>query len=176
MLAYYDTGTLVPFYVDEVFSDAVRTIVENRHEVIALNVFQQLEVENALRLKVFRGEMEDNSCQSVLRKIEANVKEGRIVLRPVDWINAMQAARHIGAKMTAKAGCRTLDLLHVAIAVQWKSAIFVTADDRQSKAATAAGLQVVDVRTLPREHSSAGYGVPTGRVRERRTHYGTKRK
>ena len=178
MWAYYDTGALVSFYVDEVFSNAVSTLVESRHEIIPLNAFQQLELENALRLKVFRGEMEDDGCRSVLGKIEVNVREGRIVRRPVDWVNAMEEARRIGAKVTTKAGCRTLDLLHVAIAVQWKSAVFVTADDRQLRAARSAGLEPVDVRTLGRRNrpDDAESGASPGAVREKRARYGSKRR
>ena len=58
MPAYYDTGALVPLYVQEVLSDIVAAYAERRNEVIPLNAFQQRELENALRLKTFRGEMD----------------------------------------------------------------------------------------------------------------------
>ena len=177
MSAYYDTGVLVPFYVNEVFSDAVATFVESRNEPLPLNAFHQLELENALRLKVFRDELDADGCRSVLDKIGSHVREGKIVLRPVDWIGAMDRARRIGANVTAKAGCRTLDLLHVAIAVQWKSEIFVTADDRQLKAAHAAGLRTADVRTFPRDDRPGGApsAAPAGMVREKRARYRTRK-
>lgn len=170
MPAYYDTGTLVSSYVEEVFSNAVSLLVEGRHEVIPLNIFHQLELENALRLKIFRGEMDDDRCRAVLGQIQLDLSEGRIVRRPVDWVNALEAARLIGVKVTARSGCRTLDLLHVAIAAQWKSEVFVTADDRQLKAARAAGLRTVDIRTLPQDDASSGM------VREKRARYVTRKK
>ena len=178
MQAYYDTGALVPVYVEEVFSDAIATHIEGRNEVIPLNLFQQLELENALRLKVFRGEIEDGRCRAVLKKIRSNLDEGKFALRPVDWILAMEEARRLGARVTGHWGCRTLDLVHVAVAVQWQCAVFVTADDRQLKAARSAGLETVDVRTLGRRNRPGGAesGAPTGAVREKRVRYGSRRR
>lgn len=178
MRAYYDTGTLVPLYVEESFSDAVNAFVESRNEVISFHLFHRLELENALKLKVFRNDTIDDRCRIGLDKIESHLREGKLVIRPVDWINAMEQARRIGAKVTSMAGCRTLDLLHVAIAVQWKSEVFVTADDRQIKAARAAGLMTVDVRKLPGDDRSGGAAsaTSTGMVRERRARYGAKRR
>ncbi len=173
MPAYYDTGALVPLYVEEVFSDPVTAFVESRNEIILFNAFQQLELDNALRLKVFRGEMDSEHCNAVLGKIRAHIGEGRIMLRPVNWVNAMEDARRMGARVTARAGCRTLDLLHVAIAAQWDSDVFVTADDRQLRAARAAGLRTVDVRAIPGK-SASGDSSP-GIVRERRALYGAKK-
>jgi predicted nucleic acid-binding protein len=177
MPAYFDTGILVPLYVKELFSPAIKFFLDGRSEFVPIHLFHRLELENALRLKVFRGEMDDDRCREVLDKIRGDIGEGLIVLRPVDWVNAMEEARRIGAKMTTKAGCRTLDLLHVAIAVQWEAEVFVTADDRQLKAARAAGLRTVDVRTLPRGYRSGGGApdAPPGTVREKRARYGSRR-
>lgn len=169
MTAYFDTGILVPLYVKEVFSPAIKSFMDGRNEFIPLHLFHRLELENALRLKVLRGEMDDGGYSTVLGKIRADIDEGRIVLRPVDWINALEEARRIGESVTSRAGCRTLDLLHVAIAVQWKSEVFVTADDRQLKAARSAGLRAVDVQTLPQD------AAPSGTVREKRARYGTRK-
>ena len=178
MQSYYDTGALVPLYVEEWFSDAIATHVESRNEVIPLNLFQQLELEHALRLKIFRGEIDDERCQAVLNKIKANLEEGKIALRPVDWMLAMEEARRLGAQATGHWGCRTLDLVHVAVAVQWQCALFVSADDRQLKAARSAGLKTVDVRTLGRRDrpGDAQSGAPAGAVREKRARYGSKRR
>ena len=71
--------------------------------------------------------------------------------------------------MTAKTGCRTLDLIHVAIARQWGCSVFVSADGRQLAAARTQGLRAMDVRDLHRRRGGdqAGPGV----VRESRPRY-----
>lgn len=173
MSAYYDTGVLVSFYVEEKFSKAAAILIEDRQEAISLNAFHQLELENALLLKVFRGELDEQRCRAVREKVISNIGEGRLCVRPADWADAIQEARRISAKVTVRTGCRTLDLLHIAVALQWESVIFVTADNRQLRAARLMGLRAVDVRALP-EHR-AGDTPPPGRVREKRARYRTRR-
>lgn len=176
MPAYYDTGALVPLYVKEVFSNAILSLVNSRHEVISVHLFHRLELENALRLKVFRMEMDDKGCGIAMAKIASHMHEGKLVAHSVDWISALEEARRMGARVSGRVGCRTLDLLHVAIAVQWKSELFVTADDRQIRAARAAGLRTVDVRALPRENGAGGPpAAAAGTVRERRARYRTQK-
>jgi hypothetical protein len=177
MNAYYDTGVLLPFYVKEVFSERVLAFANNRREAIPFNMLQQLEMETAVRLKRFRGDIDGAQLEAVIANRNADVRSGRLVMRPVDWVSAMEEARRLGAKVTAQAGCRTLDLLHVAVAVQWESAVFVTADDRQLKAARLAELKTVDVRTLPREDlpGTAKSAAPAGTVKERRARYGARK-
>ena len=148
MHSYYDTGALVPLYVEEIFSDAVTAYVESRDEAIALNLLQQVEMENALRLKVFRGEMDDRRCRAVLDMLRSNLEQGKLNLRAVNWIDALEEARRISRGVTAKRGCRTLDIIHVAIAGQWECKAIVTADDRQIEAARFAGLSIVDLRDV----------------------------
>ena len=175
MNAYYDTGVLLPLYVKEVFSDAMADLVESRQEAIPFNLFQQLEMETAIRLKLFRGEIDNPRVQALIANHDEDMRSGRLVLRSVDWIHAMEEARRLGAQATGRHGCRTLDLVHVAIAMQWKCAVFVTTDDRQLKAARSAGLETIDVRRAGRPEKSGGAqsGLPTGTVREKRTRYGS---
>lgn len=150
MNVYLDTGALVPLYVTEVFSEAVTTYLESRGEAVPLSSFHRLELENALRLKVFRGELTDKLRLAALRKIEDGMETGMLVLRPVNWSSALEKARHVSERVTQKTGCRTLDVLHIAIAAQWGCSVFVTADDRQMKAAKLEGLTAVDLRHLSR--------------------------
>jgi len=122
-------------------------------------------------LKVFRGEIAAADHLTALATIETHIGSGRLVVRPINWIAALDSARQISEASTVKTGCRTLDLIHVAIAVQWDCSDFVSADERQLKAAKSQGLKVVDIRKLHR-------GRPRGpeTVRERRTPYRAKKK
>ena len=148
MHTYYDTGALVPLYVEEVFSEAVTAHVESRKTAVQINQFQQLEMENALHLKVFRGELKTDMCRAVLARIKSDLRAGRLVLRPANWVGALEDSRRICARATETAGCSTLDIIHVAIAVQWGCVEFVSADDRQIKAARAVDLAALDLRCL----------------------------
>jgi len=164
MGTYYDTGVLVPLFIRESFSEALIAWVAAIENPIELHAFHRLELENALRLKVFRSEIRSEQQDAALDKIAAAIREDRLVIRPVDWIAALESARRLGAAATSRTGCRTLDLLHVAIAAQWRCETFVSADERQLRAAERAGLRIVDVRALPHRGRS-------GAVRERRERY-----
>lgn len=178
MNAYYDTGVLLPLYVKESFSERVIALAESRREAIPLNLLQQVEMENAVRLKLFRGDIDGARMSVVIASRDADLRCGRLVLRPVNWMLALEDARRIGARTTSRWGCRTLDLIHVAIAVQWQCSLFVTANERQLKAAIAAELKVIDVRTLgPQEQTGGtGSGASRGTVREAGARYGTKQR
>ena len=176
MYAYYDTGVLLPFYVQEVFSEAVLALANSRHETIPFNLFQQLEMETAIRLKHFRGEIDSTRLHAVIADRDADIRNGRLLLCPVNWVNALEEARRLGALATARCGCRTLDLVHVAIAMQWQCDVFVTADNRQLKAARSAGLATVDVRAFGRGDESGETGAPVRTVREKHARYRSKMK
>lgn len=170
MDTYFDTGVLVPLYTQEVYSDAVKAFVNERGKPIFLNLFQRLEIETALRLKAFRGESVEDRLNRVLLGLGADLECGRLVLRPVNWIDALEMARTLAQRVTAKTGCRTLDLVHVAIAVQWGCAIFVSADERQLAAAKREGLRTVDVRALHHRCGGDDRAEPNV-VREPRVRY-----
>ena len=150
MGVYYDTGVLVALYVEEVFSSAVNAFVEDRGVPIAINHFTRLEFENAVRLKIFRGDIHTAGARRVLQDLEEDLESGRLCLRPLDWNEALARARSISARSAAQVGCRTLDVLHVAIAIQWKCGLFVSADARQLASAAREGLETVDVSRLER--------------------------
>lgn len=166
---YYDTGALIPIYVDEVFSEDVNAYSTSQAIPIPFSLFHRLEFENALRLKMFRREIDEERLNRVLSDIGDDLNSSHLVLRPVNWIDAFEKARSIGARVTAKTGCRTLDLMHVAIAIHWGCQIFLTADARQLAAARLAGLETVDLRELHRR-SGDGRGYP-GIVREQQAKY-----
>ena len=110
MNAYYDSGVLMPLYFAEVFTGTICRFVSDRGEPIPLNAFQRLELDNAIRQKVFRGEIPPDQQKRLIANVEADIERGRLVLRPVNWIAALDQARIIGVRVTAETGCRTLDL------------------------------------------------------------------
>jgi len=166
MRAYYDTGVLVPLFVREVFSDAVIAWTAKLNDPIFFHVFHRLELESARRLKAFRNEIGAGLQGLALEKVDATIREGRMLARSVDWVSALEDARRIGA-VSAPAGCRTLDLIHIAVALQWRCDVLVSADERQLRAARQAGLEAVDVRALP--------SGPAPSVREPGAGYKTRR-
>ncbi len=149
MQAYYDTGVLVSFYICESFTEVISKYIENSGQAIPFSLFHRLELSNALYLNVFRGNLNEWQRGAVDQKIEDHIQMFRLVFRAVIWPDALLRARDIGKQTTATTGCRSLDLLHLAIAEQWGCSVFVSADARQLAAAGQMGLRTVDVRSLP---------------------------
>ena len=61
---------------------------------------------------------------------------------PVEWTNVFRRADELSETHAIREGQRTIDLLHVAIALEVKARTFLSFDNRQRKLAKAAGLEV----------------------------------
>jgi predicted nucleic acid-binding protein len=60
----------------------------------------------------------------------------------VEWTNVFRRADELSEEHAPKGGQRTIDLLHVAIAVDFRATTFLSFDQRQRRLARAAGLRV----------------------------------
>lgn len=62
-----------------------------------------------------------------------------------DWEDAIRRARLLSSKHTETTGARSLDLLHIAFALDLECELFLTADVRQGEIARAQGFKTVTV-------------------------------
>lgn len=148
MRCYYDSGVLVKLYLQEAYSDRVTDFVVLQRQAVSFHGFHELEIGNALRLKVFRKEITEAQNLAITRRIAGDIRHGLLERRRVDWEAALLEALRVSALATGRSGCRSLDILHVAAAVIMRAELFVSLDDRQLKAAVLSGLKVLDVRSL----------------------------
>jgi predicted nucleic acid-binding protein len=144
MNVYYDTGVLLKLYTLEKESKEIRDFVLRRRAPLFLHTLHLSECTSALKLKVFRGECDDEEANSALADIEEDVQSGVIRTVPCDWDEAWLQCRFLARTFAARTGCRTLDTLHVACALQLACRELVSTDKRQSDLARAAGLKVVN--------------------------------
>ena len=68
--------------------------------------------------------------------------EDLFVHAAVEWTNVFRRADELSEEHAPKGGQRTIDLLHVAIAVDFRATTFLSFDQRQRRLARAAGLRV----------------------------------
>jgi len=78
-------------------------------------------------------------------QVRDDVAARRLVPTALDWPQTFADACELSASHTPTLLTRSLDFLHVAAARALDCAVFVSADDRQLAAATAAGLKAVDI-------------------------------
>ena len=143
-MTYYDTGLLLKLYTNERDSEAVRKLVVRRREALAFTPMHHAECVSALRLKAFRRECRLEQSTAALAALDDDVDSG--VLRPtaLDWEAVWERAEKLARAHAASTGCRTLDTLHVASALQLEAQVMVTRDQRQASLAKLAGLRVVN--------------------------------
>ena len=68
---------------------------------------------------------------------------GRIRQAEILWRAALNRAAELSLTHTAKLGTRSLDVLHVACALELKARYFLTFDERQKNLSSAVGLKIV---------------------------------
>ena len=139
-MTYLDTGCLLKLYYPEVNSaDVVRVIAG---KTVAFTALHDLEIVAALQLKRFRGEATQEQAEAATSQVQADLASGKLVGLPVRWPAVWRRAAELAQVHSAKTGCRSLDVLHCAVALAIMAERFVSSDHRQVAVATAAGLNV----------------------------------
>lgn len=150
-LAYADTSVLVKSYFDEPGSAEADSVLSGLGGPLAYTPLHEVEVPNAVYLKRFRGEIGAEQVRAVMEALRKDLREG--LLRRPDFLDLRRVfvrAAALAEKYSPQFGTRSLDLLHVAGALECGSADFVSYDARQRKVAAAEGLRVMP-RTLKRK-------------------------
>jgi predicted nucleic acid-binding protein len=141
--AYVDTGLFVKSYIEEPNSKEAETILRGLGTPFAFSHLHEIEIPNAIRLKRFRGEITRAQETAALRAFAADVDAG-IFSRPAYDISAVFIrAEQLSARHSGDIGTRSLDLLHVAAALEAGCTAFASYDERQRKAAALSGLKVI---------------------------------
>ena len=146
MVTYADTSLIVPLYVPELLSAGAQKMVTTLSQALPLNQLHQLEARNAIRRKIAAKQATAAQVRSFLANLETDIRAGVWISVPADWNKVFAEAEELGARFTAKLNIRSLDTLHVALAIVGGYTDFVTCDAGQAKLAKAAGLSCILVR------------------------------
>ena len=142
MKAYADTGLLCSLYAPDAQTPAAVARMARVKEPLPLIWLHQLELRNALRLRVFRGEITAVQRDAALNAFLADAAGGIYAAANPVLSDVMMEAERLSASHSDKLGTRSLDILHVAAALVLGAAEFWTFDKRQAALAKAAGLKV----------------------------------
>lgn len=141
-MIYLDTSALLKLYIHEKESASVQQWVMAQDDPLPVWELQQWELMNGLRLKVFWGDITGAQAEKLVDLFEDRMRRGQYYFPSVDRSELTVTFRTL-SRQTPQMGCRTMDILHVACALQLSPAMFVTFDDRQRALATHAGLPVM---------------------------------
>ena len=145
MSLYYDSGVLVKLYVREEFSDAVARFLAERREAVVINDLHEIEMRNALRLKRFHEEIDDEQLAASMAMLSSDLAARRMIRAGVDWQSVFAEAERLSAATTTGTGVRTIDLLHVVAALIRGATGLVSLDHRQRAAARLASLGIIEL-------------------------------
>ena len=145
MSAYIDTALFVKLYVLEANSIETIQIVEVIGEPFAYSHLHDLEIQNAIRLKRFRGEITKAQESAAIRAFLSDVDAGRFERITCDLGDVFLRAEQLSAKYSGDTGSRSLDLWHVAAALETGCSTFASYDARQREVAALCGLDVIPV-------------------------------
>jgi predicted nucleic acid-binding protein len=142
MKAYADTGLLCSLYAPDAQTSAAVVRMAREREPLPLIWLHQLELRNALRLLVFRGEITALQRDLALNAFLADAAGGIYAPANPALGEIMTEAERLSASHSDKLGTRSLDIVHVAAALVLGAAEFWTFDKRQAALAKATGLKV----------------------------------
>lgn len=135
MNIYFDSAIIAKLYVQEANSaDAVQLISTDTAPYV-LTHWQEIEVRNALRLKLFRREVTAEELRSSLAAFDEDIVAGRWQRPNYLLADVHDRAAQLSVRHAAEIGCRTLDIFHVAAALIIGTAEFASFDERQRELA-----------------------------------------
>jgi predicted nucleic acid-binding protein len=143
--AYFDTSIITKWYVREADSESALRVRQRFDPPATLTHLHRVELTNAWHLKVFRKEIKKAVLARAREDLQADVEAGIWILPAYDLGEVFRRAEALSSLHTPKLGTRSLDILHVAAALELSARSFVTGDRRQAKLAAACRLRVVQL-------------------------------
>ena len=106
-----------------------------------ITTFAELELLNALQLRVFRKELSNAQAKAALQAFEADLQNRIFQLNPLPE-QTFGRARQLSLQTTARLGTRTADLVHVAAALELGADMVYSFDQQQRRLAQSLRLKL----------------------------------
>ena len=145
MKGYADTGFLCSLYAPDLHTR--RAAARMKHQALPLPFIwlHRIEFRNALRLRVFRGEISGAQRDGSLNALLADLAGGVLVAVAPALDEVLIESERLSANHSETLGTRSLDIIHVAAALVLGAGEFLSFDSRQKALAAAAGLKVPEL-------------------------------
>lgn len=140
---YADPSALLKLYLKEPESRAMTAWRAKHSPPLLVTHHGRVELINGIGLATYRGFITEPTSEAALAALDDDFSQGRYVQADLLWRAALKKAGELSRKHTPALGCRSLDVLHVASAVELNLRYFVTFDLRQQQLAKAVGLKLI---------------------------------
>lgn len=144
---YADPSALLKLYRREAGSKALAAWRSATTGALPITLHGELEIVNAICRYRHAGIFTPEMQQAAIETFQGDIELGRYRREDPGWRAVMRRSKELTLAHTAEIGTRTLDVLHVAAALELGLRHFLTFDDRQSALAVRVGLKLVVVPT-----------------------------
>ena len=141
MKVYFDSSFLVSLYSPDANSTAAMATIQTSFGDRLLTTLAEIEVTNALELRIFRKEATSVQAHVSLSDFEKDLSGGLFQPRGLSE-PIFERALQLSRQTTAKLGTRTADLLHVAAALEFGVDYLYSFDQSQRRLAQTVRLKV----------------------------------
>lgn len=143
MSATADSSLVVALYLPEPSSSLADAACLAVSPPIRLSEWHRVEIACAFQRAVRTGRITAAQAALLWQDFANDITTGRFEIVTVDHSAVLTSALALVFKHTATLAARTLDLIHVATALEWGVTEFLSLDNRQRQVAGAEGLAVV---------------------------------
>jgi hypothetical protein len=143
-MIYCDSSFLVALYLrTDHFSALAREVADSFYQGIPYPWLAELELTTSLYRILGAKRITRHSFRALFGAINAARAQGFLTPCALDQANLFRKALELNRRYTARHQCRTLDILHVAAALELEARSLASFDLRQRKLAISAGLIVL---------------------------------
>lgn len=140
---YVDSSALRQLYVHDRNSARMAAWRFKHPGTMGVTRFARVELINSMAAAVFRRDLSEAEFQDMVGDLKADFAAQRFQLVDVPWRSVLDTAAELSRMHTLELGTRSLDVLHVASALELKARHFITYDVKQAKLAARMGLRVI---------------------------------
>ncbi len=140
---YVDPSALTRLYIHQDGSRAMAAWRARVPGALPVTHHGRTEIINAICRAAFLGQLTSAALAETLAEFSADFAVGHLHQAEILWRAALNRAAALSQQYTPKLGTRSLDVLHVACALELKLKHFLTFDFRQQRLAAAAALKLV---------------------------------
>jgi hypothetical protein len=141
MNTYADTAFLVSLHTRDANTPAALERMKRQTLPLPWTWLHELEFRNAIRLRVFRKEMDMTELAGALTDQRTDLEAGVYLAAAPSWPEVARESERLSGIFTKTLGTRSLDVLQVSHALVLGVKEFLTFDSRQAALAKAAGLK-----------------------------------
>lgn len=143
MNATADSSLVVALYLNEADSPRADAACASVPPPIRLTDWHRVEISNAFQRAVKNGRITSEQAALLWQNFTEDVAMGRFEISQVDHAAVLARTLTLTRKHTASTGTRSLDLIHIASALEIGATDFLSFDNRQRQTAAAEGLKVM---------------------------------